>query len=52
MFSFSNVAYVGLVGTGKLKLTVKEEHCPDEFLCLALEGGYIKAYSIESFANF
>ena len=44
--------YVGLADTGKLKLTVKEEHGSDELLCFATEGGCIQAWSIESFANF
>src|SRR6218665_3238073 len=33
-------------------LTVKEEHGPDELLCFVVEGGYIQAWSIASFANF
>src|SRR6218665_327842 len=44
--------YVGLADTGKLKLTVKEEHGSDELLCFVIEGGYFQAWSIASFANF
>ena len=41
-----------LVDNGQFKLTVKEEHGPDELLCFVVEGGYIQAWSIASFANF
>src|SRR6218665_1646371 len=52
MFSFANAAYIGLVDNEYFKLTVKEEHGPDELLCFVVEGGYIQAWSIASFANF
>src|SRR6218665_168904 len=52
MFSFANAAYIGLVDNGQFKLTVKEEHGPDELLCCVVEGGYIQAWSIASFVNF
>ena len=42
MFSFANAAYIGLVDNGQFKLTVKEEHGPDELLCFVVEGGYIQ----------
>ena len=32
-------------------MIVKEEHDPEELLCFVIEGGYIQAWSIESFAN-
>jgi len=40
MFSFANAAYIGLVDNELFKLTVKEEHGPDELLCFAMEDGY------------
>src|SRR6218665_3060186 len=33
-------------------MTVKEEQGPDGLLCFVVEGGYIQAWSIVSFANF
>src|SRR6218665_2325098 len=44
MFSFANAAYIGL-------LKVKEEHGSDELLYFVVEGEYIQAWSIASFAN-
>src|SRR6218665_1899665 len=52
MFSFANAAYIGLVDNEYFKLTVKEEHGPDELLCFVVESKYIQAWSIASFANF
>jgi len=33
-------------------MTVKEDHSPDEILCFVIEGRYIQAWSIASFAHF
>ena len=52
MLSFTNAAYVGFVDNGQFTLTVKGEQGPDELLCFVVEGGYIQAWSVASFANF